>query len=260
MYIIRFSYVRFNSILVPLTMNKKLFFAAIFLSIIVPSAATSQNNDTITHIRIYLSSLISDADSISKVSPLATEDIRAYGIDLVQSIDEVKNTESKQKFLQKFEKVFSNIFTDRDQVNLESFRDDMASTLAELDDALSILTEGNERIKLRSDLADLQSRLQMISEEDGLTEWINLFDLFTAKLLTHTITTDIEILIQDAHALLNNLSAYKNKLEHMEIETGDLEDKISNLRKMLDEVSSEKDFDEFIEELETVLTFIPDMK
>ena len=100
----------------------------------------------------------------------------------------------------------------------------------------------------------------MISEEDGLTEWINLFDLFTAKLLTHTITTDIEILIQDAHALLNNLSAYKNKLEHMEIETGDLEDKISNLRKMLDEVSSEKDFDEFIEELETVLTFIPDMK
>jgi predicted nuclease with TOPRIM domain len=238
-------------------MRNKLFFAAFFTLILIPSAALSQNNNILMHVRIYLSSIISDAESISVVSPLAEEDIRAYGIDLMQSMDKIENAESTEKFLGKFEDVFYKIFTDKDLVNLESFRKDMTSALADLDDALSILTSGNDRKNLRSDLAEIQSKLQMVSEEKGLTEWINMFDLFTAKLLTHALTTDIEILVQDAHALLDNLSSYTSQLESSNIDTGDLKDEISELREMLENVSEEEDFDKFIESLEEVLISVP---
>jgi len=203
--------------------------------------------------RIYVSSLISHADEIAKFSPLSAEDIRAYGIDLMQKSSVISSLDQKA-FSKEFADTYNEIFPQSDEEDLETFRDEVTLLLADLADALSILTSGRTYESLRADLAELQSHLQLVSDSQQLTSWLARFDAFAEDILKHTVPTDRAILTEDISALLDNLSSYITSLQEAEIATGHMQEAVFDLKEELKTIETDEELDDFLDDLEDVLT------
>ena len=203
--------------------------------------------------RIYLSSLISHADEIASFSPLSAEEIRAYGTDLMQKSAEASDL-SHKKFFEDFSGAYEEIFPEGNEDELDAFRNDVTILLADLADALSILTSGKTYESLQADLAELQSHLQLVSNSQQLTAWLARFDSFASKILEHTVPTDMKLLLQDVSALLSNLTSYLSELEKADVYIGKMLETVSDLEEELTTIETDEEFDDFLDDLEEILT------
>jgi hypothetical protein len=225
---------------------------------VLEDAASLTASETILMVRtrIYLSSLITQSDTIALRSPEDAEDIRAVATDLIAKTRAIDRDEEREAFFQEFGEVYAEIFPEAEDEDLSSFRTNVTKLLADINDALDILVQGRAIGTMRGNLAELQSHLQLVADEQQLTAWLSRFETFSTALLRHTIPVDTETLKADVRVLLTNLSSYLRTLNEMRVETGNM---VTHVEEMIQEISpieSEEDLQQFLTDVEAILTNI----
>lgn len=208
--------------------------------------------------RTYLSSLIINAEQVAIESPLKTDEIRALGMELIQKARAIEEEGDSEAFFTHFEKAYAQIFPEGDGKDLAAFRGIVTVLLADISDALILLVDGRTIKRMQADLADLQSRLLLVSGSQKLAAWLARFDAFATELLKNTIPAERSVLIQDASALLTNLAMYLQRLAEINVKTGELPEEVSALQEKLSTIKSDAAFEEFLYELELMLTNVTD--
>jgi hypothetical protein len=219
---------------------------------------TAEDAQTLIRIRIYLSSLIANAGRIALLSPMSAEDIRTLGTDLLQKLQQTKSEEDRRALFLTFQKAYENIFPEGKKGDLSVFRKDVTALLAEMDDAITILVDGRSVKRLESDLAVLQSHLQLVANSQQLTAWLARFDGFAAKLLVYTVPTELSVLIRDIDTLLTKLEQYLEMLEERHIEVGTFPERVLELKEEHATITTDSALNVFLGKLEAVLTSVGD--
>ena len=112
-------------------------------------ALASEKTTLAVRTRIYLSSLIINADQIAKESPLGTEEIRAVGMETMQKAHTME--ENTVAFFESLKDTYRQIFPEDDGKDLASFRANVTLLLADIADALVLIVDGREYEGLRAD-------------------------------------------------------------------------------------------------------------
>ena len=209
----------------------------------------------LVRIRVYLSSLIANANHIALRSPVDAEEIRAHAVDLLTEMKELQSDTDQKEFFISLRDTYAEIFPDGSTDDLLDFRTEVTILLAELSDAISILIDSDRKqTALNADLADLQSRLQLVDETQQLTAWLARFDAFAKKLLTHTTKSELPVLISDVRTLLRNLEEYLNTLQEHEIDTGTYPERVAMMRDELTTITTDDELDVLFGDLEDLLS------
>jgi methyl-accepting chemotaxis protein len=208
--------------------------------------------------RIYLSSLIANADDIAIKSPLTPEEIKALSTDLLATFRAVQSEQDREAFYRALGDAYSEMFPEGDGDELSNFRVEVSTLLAELADAIAILVDGRKKTMLEANLADLQSRLLLVDETQKLTAWLARFDAFATKLLAEARPAEFSVLIADLGTLLTNLKTYLLTLKESGIETGSSLERVSTLRDDLSAVSTDRELNVLFGRLESLLMSVAD--
>lgn len=204
-------------------------------------------------IHIELASLVTDAAYVARHKD--AEDIQNEGRALLSMLKALNSEQEERVFLRKFAAFLSGIFPEDEPLDLEQFRSDVTVLLADMNDALPLLIEGDdERQTLRADLADLQSRLFVVSNPSQFPDWLSRFALFTQKILAHTSPAKLSVLISDTRSLLTQLEEYLFTLNQNAIETDGRLTTVREFQQELNAVTTQTQLDELLDELEVLLT------
>ncbi len=210
----------------------------------------------IVRMRMYLSSLVLHAEQISTLSPIDTEGIRGKAQNLLRQSQNIASEGDREQFFADFAAAYEAIFPEENEQTLDTFRADVPLLLADAADAIGILTRGRYTTKLTGELADLQSRLQLVAGSQELTAWLAKFDAFADTLLSHaTHGTDPQIL-RDIRALLTNLSTYLATIHEQEIDPGQTEERVDELLERVEGSFTPEELEEFYRDVEHLLTNI----
>ncbi len=205
--------------------------------------------DSWAHLEKYCADLISHAEGVARFSPYAAEDIRAVATDLAGKAHGAENPEERQKVLEEFRSAYGDIFPEKDGHPLPPFEARARALLEEIPDVLpSVFTA------LRSDVTSLQATLSTLSDPASSSLWFDHFETFARTLLSLSPPPPLPLLTEDLRHLLENLASYLETMESLDVKTSVTHTEVTELQGKLSTLVTESALDQFLEELETLLT------